>query len=94
LDLLISVNYDDETQENSFFFAKNRHGEGRRTVGPLPTNYALGQVAPVERNRLPTVRRREVASAASVGAAVHSLTGDLGQAINAASSALDGKGPP
>lgn len=60
VDQFITINYDDETQEVSFFTAKNRHGEGRKTVGPIPSNYACGQIAPVERAALPVIRRAPV----------------------------------
>lgn len=90
LDLLISINLDDETRENTFLVAKNRHGEGRAVAGPVPTNYAMGQIAPVSRTPMPAAMRRALNKAARVGAAVQQLTGDLGIGMEAALTALEG----
>jgi len=49
VDQFITLNYDDTTGDMTFFLAKNRYGAGRKSLGPVPTNYACGQVAPVER---------------------------------------------
>lgn len=45
VDLAITLNLDDE--EMTFFVAKNRMGRSRFSVGPLPTDFAIGAVAPV-----------------------------------------------
>lgn len=62
VDQFITLNYDDDTQEMLFFLAKNRYGEGRREVGPVPATFGLGQVAPVE--RMPVDRARAIATQA------------------------------
>lgn len=46
-DLVISLNFNDETGEMEFFVAKHRTGESRKSVGPLPVDFALGRIAPV-----------------------------------------------
>ena len=46
VDLAISLNLDDEDAMR-FYIAKNRYGNARKTVGPLPTDFACGAVAPV-----------------------------------------------
>lgn len=45
-DLVITLNLDEE--EMKFYVAKNRTGRSRQTVGPLPTDFAIGAVAPLE----------------------------------------------
>lgn len=52
VDQFITLNYDDETKEMTFFIAKNRYGEGRKKAGPMPTTFACGQVGPVARARV------------------------------------------
>lgn len=52
VDQFITLNLDEDTKEMTFFVAKNRFGEGRRKAGPMPTTFATGQVAPVERQSL------------------------------------------
>ena len=49
VDLAITLNVDDDTGEASYFVAKNRTGKSRFTVGPLPLNYAMGMMTPVNR---------------------------------------------
>jgi KaiC/GvpD/RAD55 family RecA-like ATPase len=49
VDQFITLNVDDDTREMLFFLAKNRYGDGRKKAGPVPTNFACGQVAPVVR---------------------------------------------
>lgn len=46
-DKWITLRYDDETKEMELFLAKNRTGEGRRVIGPLPTDLACARIAPV-----------------------------------------------
>jgi len=55
VDQFVTLNFDDDSKEMTFFLAKNRYGEGRKKVGPLPTNFACGQVAPVVRPELPKI---------------------------------------
>lgn len=49
VDQFVTLNFDDDTKEMTFFVAKSRYSEGRKKAGPVPTNFACGQVAPVER---------------------------------------------
>ena len=46
-DLVITLNVSPDANEMSFFIAKNRTGKGRITIGPLPCDFAYGQIAPV-----------------------------------------------
>ncbi len=55
VDQFVTLNMDDNTREMTFFLAKNRYGEGRKKAGPVPTNFACGQVSPVERAVPPSV---------------------------------------
>jgi hypothetical protein len=48
-DIVLTFNYNEETNEMSFWVAKHRFGDARRMIGPLPAYFATGQVAPVER---------------------------------------------
>lgn len=48
-DLVVTLNYEEETSEMGFFTAKNRHGRARQMIGPLPCDFALGRVSPVVR---------------------------------------------
>lgn len=69
VDQFITLNYDDDTAEMTFFLAKNRYGEGRKSIGPVPTNYSVGQVAPVARAvrpPMPDAAEREAAFGAAV----------------------------
>lgn len=45
VDLAITLNLDDE--EMTFYVAKNRMGRSRFSVGPLPTDFSIGAVAPI-----------------------------------------------
>lgn len=49
VDQFITLNFDDETREMTFFTAKSRYSEGRKKAGPVPTDFARGQVCPVAR---------------------------------------------
>jgi hypothetical protein len=49
-DIVVTNNYNEETGEMSFFVAKHRTGNSRKMIGPLPTDFACGQVAPVTRS--------------------------------------------
>lgn len=49
-DIVVTNNYDEETGEMGFFVAKHRTGNSRKMVGPLPTDFSCGQVAPVNRS--------------------------------------------
>lgn len=55
VDQFVTLNFDDDTGEMTWFIAKSRYGEGRKLIGPFPTNYAVGQVAPVARARKATL---------------------------------------
>jgi KaiC/GvpD/RAD55 family RecA-like ATPase len=55
VDQFITLNLDDSTKDMTFFLAKNRYGEGRKLVGPVPTSFACGQVAPVARAVPPSI---------------------------------------
>lgn len=48
-DHFVTLNFDDELKEMTFFLAKNRYGEGRIKAGPVPTALECGQVSPVSR---------------------------------------------
>lgn len=90
VDQFITFNFDDDTQEMTFFIAKSRYSEGRKAVGPLPTNYSVGQVAPVVRaaRTVPS----PVASASLGGfKAAHALGASVKDAIAAAQDAGDRK---
>ncbi len=45
VDLAITLNLDDG-EEMTYYVAKNRTGKGRMSVGPLPTDFASGSIAP------------------------------------------------
>lgn len=52
-DLVISLNVrGDEGEEMMLWIAKNRTGQSRRQIGPLPTDFACGLVAPLTRPML------------------------------------------
>jgi len=53
VDIVVTLNYDDEAQEMTFFIAKNRTGRSRKEVGPLPVDFGCGAVAPVVRGTTP-----------------------------------------
>jgi KaiC/GvpD/RAD55 family RecA-like ATPase len=55
VDQFVTLNMDDTTREMTFFLAKNRYGEGRKKAGPVPTNFACGQVSPVSRGVPPSL---------------------------------------
>lgn len=46
-DLVVSLNFDDETQMVTYFVMKNRTGRARFEVGPLPTDYAKARAMPI-----------------------------------------------
>ena len=46
-DLWITLNVSEEQEEISFFIAKHRTAKGRIPVGPLPTEFEVGRVAPI-----------------------------------------------
>jgi hypothetical protein len=46
-DLWITLNVSEEQDEVSFFIAKHRTARSRFTVGPLPTEFEVGRVAPI-----------------------------------------------
>lgn len=46
-DLWVTLNVTDEQDEISFFIAKHRTARARFTVGPLPTEFEVGRIAPV-----------------------------------------------
>lgn len=48
-DLVITINTSEENDEVTYFVAKNRTGAGRKTIGPLPTDFACGLVTPIIR---------------------------------------------
>lgn len=53
-DLVISLNVrGDEAEEMMLWIAKNRTGQSRRQIGPLPTGFACGLVAPLTRPMQP-----------------------------------------
>ena len=89
VDQFITLNFDDDTQEMTFFIAKSRYSEGRKSIGPLPTNYSVGQVAPIA--RIPRVALP--VQEASMGAfnAAHALGASVTDAIRAAQDAGDRK---
>jgi len=62
VDALVTHVYDPDQQMMDFFMAKYRYGEGRRSSGPVPCDYARGQVCPVER-KLSLHQRKAVAVA-------------------------------
>lgn len=49
VDLAVTLNLD-EDEEMKFHIAKFRYGRARQTVGPLPTDFACGAIAPVSAN--------------------------------------------
>lgn len=90
VDQFITLNFDDDTQEMTYFIAKNRYGEGRKSVGPLPVNYAIGQAAPVSRAKRPGPK--PVADAALAGfSAAHALGASIADSLAAAQDAGDRK---
>lgn len=48
-DLVITLNVSEENDEVTFFIAKHRTGKSRISVGPLPTDFACGLIAPIIR---------------------------------------------
>lgn len=52
-DLVISANVSEQQEEVSFYVAKHLTGRSRATVGPMPTEFALGRIAPVFRESPP-----------------------------------------
>lgn len=48
-DLVITLNVSDDNDEVTFFIAKNRTGKSRLSIGPLPTDFACGLIAPIIR---------------------------------------------
>jgi len=52
-DIVITNNYDEDSGEMGFWVAKHRTGNSRRMIGPLPTDFSCGQVAPVNRTFVP-----------------------------------------
>jgi KaiC/GvpD/RAD55 family RecA-like ATPase len=55
VDQFITLNFDDDSKEMTFFIAKSRYSEGRKKAGPAPTNFACGQVAPIARESQPSL---------------------------------------
>lgn len=49
-DVVLTFNYNDETNEMGIFNAKHRFGDSRKMIGPLPAYFATGQIAPIERD--------------------------------------------
>ena len=47
-DLVVTLNYDDERNEMVFFVAKNRTGAGRKHTSPVPVDFSIGQVSPLQ----------------------------------------------
>lgn len=45
-DLILTLNAMSEGEEMEFYVAKNRTGKGRIAVGPLPTEFECGRIAP------------------------------------------------
>lgn len=88
VDQFITINFDDDTRDITFFVAKNRYGEGRRVVGPLPTNFACGRVAPVKESLATSpVLRHQPDSHTPIGAHFHSVNQD--KAITTALQVVD-----
>lgn len=52
-DLVISANVTEQQEEVSFYVAKHLTGRSRASVGPLPTDFACGRIAPVCREYAP-----------------------------------------
>jgi len=52
-DIVITNNYDEDSGEMGFWVAKHRTGNSRKMVGPLPTDFSCGAVAPVNRSFVP-----------------------------------------
>jgi len=48
-DLCVTLNYDSENNEMTFYIAKNRTGVGHRKVGPMPCLFPYGLVAEMQR---------------------------------------------
>lgn len=48
-DYLVTLNVTEDNASVKFFIAKNRYGEGRRATQQLPTDYAIGRIAPTNR---------------------------------------------
>lgn len=48
-DLVVTLNASEENDEITYFIAKNRTGQSRKAIGPLPTDYACGLVCPIVR---------------------------------------------
>ncbi|MEO1104432.1 MAG: hypothetical protein AAFW98_11980 [Pseudomonadota bacterium] len=48
-DLMITATRTEDETQIEYFVAKNRHAEGRKIVGPLPHDHALGRMVPVMR---------------------------------------------
>jgi hypothetical protein len=46
-DYVVTLNGRDDNAQIEFFIAKNRLGVGRRTVGPLPTDFGVARISPV-----------------------------------------------
>lgn len=89
VDQFITLNLDDETREMTFWLAKIRYGEGRKKAGPVPTNFACGQVAPIDRRPLPLITHHLPASHTPlVGFSPLSGALDVKAASEAASAAL------
>lgn len=92
VDQFIPLAYDDETGEMEFRTAKSRFSEGRARVGPVPANFALGQVSPVPRPSILLVPGAAAATAAPVMArALVSETRDEVVEMAAAARALGGR---
>jgi replicative DNA helicase len=47
-DVVVSIDRDEETKSLEFGVLKNRHGEDGERAGPLPTDFALGRIAPIQ----------------------------------------------
>jgi hypothetical protein len=46
-DLVVTLNYNEEDESMLFHVAKNRHGKGKASAGPLPTDFEIGRIAPI-----------------------------------------------
>lgn len=75
VDQFITLNLDDESKEMTYWLAKVRYGEGRKKAGPVPTNFACGQVAPIDRRPAQQLSHRHPPS--SLSPIVSPLTGAL-----------------